>query len=58
MTFISSEIDGVVRHLLTVGAGYLVGAGIVPVDSVPGIVTAAIALLTVVWSVISKKKVA
>lgn len=55
MIFISPQIDGLVRHILTSAAGFLVGAGWVPVDSVEGLVTAAVAVLTVVWSLLQKK---
>ena len=51
MILINSEIDGLVRHALTTAAGYLVGAGIMPIESVEGIVTGLVGLAAVIWSI-------
>ncbi len=56
MTFINPQIDGLLRHVLTAAAGFLVGSGYIPATSVEGVVTAIATLATVVWSIVSKKQ--
>lgn len=56
MTLINPQIDGLVRHILTAGAGFLVGSGYIPASSVEGVVTAVLTLATVIWSIVAKKQ--
>jgi divalent metal cation (Fe/Co/Zn/Cd) transporter len=56
MVLINDKIDGLVRHAITFGAGFLVSGGYITADSVAGIVTAIMTLATVIWSVAAKKK--
>lgn len=58
MTFINPQIDGLLRHILTAAAGFLVGSGYIPATSVEGVVTAVATIATVIWSIVSKKPAA
>lgn len=50
------KILGIVRHVLTAGGGYVVGAGYISASSMPETVGAIMTIIGVVWSLISKKK--
>lgn len=50
------QVGGIVRAGLTTLAGYMVGKGIIPADIVNDLVAAGLAIFTVAWSFISKKK--
>ena len=52
----SDQIGGVVRALLTAGAGYLVGSGIIPSETASQLVGAATTLVVIIWSVVSNRK--
>lgn len=49
------KILGVVRHILTMGAGYLMAKGIVDEGSAQEIIAGVMALIGVLWSVADKK---
>jgi len=49
-------ILGIVRHVLTIGAGYLVGQGMLDDSQAQTMVGAFIGLVGVAWSVWSKRK--
>jgi hypothetical protein len=51
-----SVLNGLVRHILTAGGGYLVAKGMIDEGSVETVVGAIIALAGVVWSAVAKKK--
>jgi|TARA_R110000851_G_scaffold169312_4_gene315472 hypothetical protein len=51
-----SVLNGLVRHILTAGGGYLVAKGMIDEGSVETVVGAVIALAGVVWSAVAKKK--
>jgi len=48
------QVLGIVRHALTIGAGYLVGAGHLDDATAQQAVGAVLALVGVVWSYASK----
>lgn len=47
---------GVIRHLLTIGAGVLASRGVIGENEVEISVGAVVALVGIVWSAIDKKK--
>jgi len=49
------QVLGVVRHVLTIGAGYLVGAGHMDDATAQQAVGAVLGLVGVVWSFLSKR---
>ena len=49
-------ILGIVRHILTVGGGFMTQAGIASDDQVTTGVSAIVTLVGLVWSVLNKKK--
>jgi len=49
------QILGIVRHVLTIGAGYLVGAGHLDDAMAQQAVGALIGLAGVLWSVLAKR---
>ena len=49
-------LNGLVRHILTAGGGYLVAKGMIDEGSVETLVGAIITIAGVVWSAIAKKK--
>jgi|DEB19_MinimDraft_3_1074340.scaffolds.fasta_scaffold00156_5 hypothetical protein len=58
MVLINDKIDGIVRHVISFGAGFLVSGGYITADSVAGFVTAIMTVATVIWSIAAKKKAA
>jgi|TARA_R100001244_G_scaffold928_2_gene1631 hypothetical protein len=51
-----SVLNGLVRHILTAGGGYLVAKGMIDEGGMETVVGAIIALAGVVWSALAKKK--
>lgn len=51
-----SVLNGLVRHILTAGGGYLVAKGVIDEGTVETAVGAIITLAGVVWSALAKKK--
>ncbi len=49
------EVQGLIRHSLTTGAGVLVTHGLITGGDVEPVVGAALALIGVVWSIASKR---
>lgn len=49
------KVLGIVRHILTMGAGYLMAKGIVDEGTGQEIIAGIIALIGVIWSVADKK---
>jgi hypothetical protein len=49
------QLNGVIRAILTLAAGYMVGKGIIPAETVNDLVAAGIGIFTVVWSILEKK---
>ncbi len=49
-------ILGIVRHILTFGGGFMTQSGIATGEEVTTGVSAAVTLIGVIWSVLSKKK--
>lgn len=49
------SILGVIRHILTLGGGYFTADGLATQDEVTTAVSAAVALVGFVWSIIDKK---
>jgi hypothetical protein len=47
---------GIVRHLLTIGAGALASKGVINADETETAVGAVLALVGLVWSAIDKKR--
>jgi len=54
----SQQIAGIVRHVLTFGAGFLVSSGVLDPTQVETIVGGLVAVVGVVWSIVAKKKAA
>tara|TARA_R100000655_G_scaffold21217_4_gene43586 strand:- start:40681 stop:40845 length:165 start_codon:yes stop_codon:yes gene_type:complete len=50
------SILGIVRHFLTFGGGFMTQNGMASNDEVTTGVSAAVTLLGVIWSIMSKKK--
>ena len=50
------SILGIVRHFLTFGGGFMTQNGMASNDEVTTGVSAAVTLLGVIWSILSKKK--
>jgi hypothetical protein len=48
------KISGLVRHLLGLGAGYIVGAGVLPQAEADAAVGALMALAAIGWSMLAK----
>jgi hypothetical protein len=51
-----SVLNGLVRHILTAGGGYLVAKGMIDEGGMETVIGAIIALAGVVWSALAKKK--
>lgn len=51
-----TQILGIIRHILTFGAGFLVASGKLDISGADTIIGAALALVGSVWSVISPEK--
>ena len=51
-----TQILGIIRHVLTFGAGFLVASGKLDLNGAETIIGAALALVGSVWSVISPEK--
>lgn len=49
------QVLGIVRHVLTIGAGYLVGAGHLDDATAQQAVGAVLGLVGVLWSVLAKR---
>lgn len=49
------EVQGLIRHALTTGGGVLVTHGVIGGGDVEPIVGALVALIGVVWSIVSKR---
>lgn len=49
-------ILGIVRHLLTIGAGALASKGVIAQSETETVVGAGLALIGIVWSAIDKKR--
>ena len=49
------QILGIVRHALTIGAGYLVGAGHLDDATAQQAIGAVLGIIGVVWSVLAKR---
>ena len=52
---LSPAILGVVRHVLTLGGGYLVARGTLDASSADTLVGAGVSIAGVIWSVIDKR---
>ena len=50
----NDKLSGVIRHLLTLAAGYLVAKNVIPEELVNDLVAGAMAVVAIVWSVKSK----
>ena len=50
------SILGIVRHFLTFGGGFMMQNGMASNDEVTTGVSAAVTLIGVIWSIMSKKK--
>jgi hypothetical protein len=48
------KIAGLVRHMLTIGAGYVVGAGVLPQAEADAAIGALMALAGIGWSLLAK----
>lgn len=48
------KISGLVRHLLTLGGGYVVGAGVLPQAEADLAIGALMTIAGVVWSLLAK----
>ena len=48
------QIAGLVRHVLGLGAGYIVGAGVLPQAEADAAVGALMALAAIGWSLLAK----
>ena len=53
---IRQSIVGIIRHILTVGGGFMTQNGLVSGEEVTTGVSAAVTLVGVIWSILSKKK--
>ena len=49
------ELAGLLRHLLTIGAGYVVGAGVLDQAEAEAAIGALMALAGIGWSLMAKK---
>ena len=52
----NEQLSGIVRHVLTAAGGALVAKGYADEATVQALVGGLIALIGVIWSVVSKKK--
>ena len=50
------SILGIIRHMLTFGGGFMTQNGMATDDQVTTAVSAAVTLIGVIWSILSKKK--
>ncbi len=50
------SILGIIRHILTFGGGFMTQSGIATDNEVTTGVSAAVTLIGVIWSILSKKK--
>ena len=50
------SILGIIRHILTFGGGFMTQRGIATDNEVTTGVSAAVTLIGVIWSILSKKK--
>ena len=50
------SILGIIRHILTFGGGFMPQSGIATDNEVTTGVSAAVTLIGVIWSILSKKK--
>ncbi|HEU0310666.1 MAG TPA: hypothetical protein VFR36_05560 [Sphingomicrobium sp.] len=54
MTISFDKVSGLIRHVLTFGAGYLVAKGLIDETMTAEVVGAAMTLIGLVWSWMSK----
>ena len=50
------KVNGLIRHLLTLGGGYVVGAGVLPQAEADLVSGALMTVAGVAWSLLAKKK--
>lgn len=55
MEQIKSPVLGIIRHLLTIGCGYLVGRGVIDGAMAETLIGAGMGVAGVVWSVMDKQ---
>lgn len=48
------KVLGIVRHVLTIAAGYFIGKGVLPQESANEIIGGVLALIGVIWSIKAK----
>lgn len=56
MKIINEEIDALIRHALTVGSGYLVGAGVLMSSDADIAVGGIATVLALIWSLLNKQQ--
>ena len=52
----TDTVLGIIRHMLTFGGGFMTQNGMATDDQVTTAVSAAVTLIGVIWSILSKKK--
>jgi hypothetical protein len=54
----NESIKALLRHLLTAGAGYLAGKGLIGAEEINALVAGVLGLISVGWAIFDKKQAA